>query len=146
MLADGRLHLQHGPIDLLIDAKGDAREVQQAYARAVDVFSPVLETLTDELEWLRTPLAADSGDVCFYGPVAQRMMAAIEPYRGVLITPMVAVAGAVADHVLQYVKQGTQLTRLAINNGGDISLALKDEETYRIGVCLLYTSPSPRDS
>ncbi len=134
VLADGRLHLQHGPIDLLIDAKGDAREVRQAYARAVDVFAPVLETLTDELEWLRTPLVSDSPDVRFSGPVAQRMMAATEPYRGVLLTPMVAVAGAVADHVLQYVKQGAQLTQLAINNGGDISLALQDEQTYRIGV------------
>ena len=134
MLADGRLHLQHGPIDLLIDAKGDAHEVRQAYARAVDVFAPVLETLTDELEWLRAPLAADSPDVRFSGPVAQRMLAAIEPYRGVLLTPMVAVAGAVADHVLQYVKQSAQLRRLAVNNGGDISLALQEDETYRIGV------------
>ena len=134
VLADGRLHLQHGPIDLLIDAKGEAHEVRQAYARAVDVFATVLETLTDELVELRTPLAADSPEVSFSGPVAQRMLASIEPYRGVLLTPMVAVAGAVADHVLQYVKQGAQLSRLAINNGGDISLELQEDETYRIGV------------
>ena len=146
VLADGRLHLQHGPIDLLIDAKGDEQEVRRAYSRAVDVFAPVLETLTDELAGLRTPLAANSPDVVFSGQVAQRMMAAIEPYRGVLLTPMVAVAGAVADHVLQYVKQGAQLTRLAINNGGDISLALEGEETYRIGVVADPSSSLHRDA
>lgn len=134
LLADGRLHLQHGPIDLLIDAKGDAEEVQQAYSRAVDAFDTVLETLTGELALLRTPLAECSQNTRATGPVAQRMFAAVEPYRGVFVTPMVAVAGAVADHVRQHAMKGGQLLRLAVNNGGDISLALQDKEVYRIGV------------
>ncbi|HKH67017.1 MAG TPA: phasin family protein, partial [Reyranella sp.] len=32
-LADGRLHLQHGPIDLVIEAFGAAAEVERAVAR-----------------------------------------------------------------------------------------------------------------
>lgn len=134
VLADGRLHLQHGPIDLLIDAKGTDSAVQDAYSRAVDVFDPVLETLTDELELLRTSLSNLSQGAHVTGPVAQRMMAAVEPFRGVLVTPMAAVAGAVADHVLQHVMKGGQLSRLAINNGGDISLALQGKEVYRVGI------------
>ena len=33
-LADGRLHLNHGPIDLIIEAFGESSEVEAGYAQA----------------------------------------------------------------------------------------------------------------
>ena len=55
--ADGsRLHLQHGPIDLIIEAWGDAAEVADAYRRAWDRFQPLLDELVAELPTLRRPL------------------------------------------------------------------------------------------
>jgi len=134
MLADGRMHLQHGPIDLLVDAKGDARNVQQAYEQAAVAFDDVLENLVDELPELRSPVGRDCHGLQLTGAVAQRMFDAVTPYRGTFVTPMIAVAGAVADHVLQYAAQGVQLDRLAINNGGDIALKLNEPDTYRVGV------------
>ena len=38
LLADGRLHLQHGPIDCLCRAWGEAGEVRAAYAQAAEMF------------------------------------------------------------------------------------------------------------
>ena len=52
-LADGRLHLQHGPIDLIIEAFGAADEVERAYGQAVERFGDILPTLVRELSILR---------------------------------------------------------------------------------------------
>ena len=52
-LADGRLHLQHGPIDLIIEAFGAVEEVERAYAQATERFGDILPTLVGELPLLR---------------------------------------------------------------------------------------------
>mgnify|MGYP003704168027 FL=1 len=55
VLPDGRLHLQHGPIDLVIEAFGAESEVQTAYRQATDRFPDILPTLVSELAILRRP-------------------------------------------------------------------------------------------
>ena len=130
MLPDGhRLHLQHGPIDLIIEAWGEPLEVQRAYAQATARFSDILDTLVSELPLLRAPVGEQPR-----GPVARRMHAAVWPYRDVFITPMAAVAGAVADEVLAAMTAGRALARAYVNNGGDIALHLASGETLRLGV------------
>jgi ApbE superfamily uncharacterized protein (UPF0280 family) len=57
-LPDGRLHLQHGPIDLIIEAFGATDEVERAYGQAVERFGDILPTLVRELPTLRRPWAA----------------------------------------------------------------------------------------
>ena len=100
-LPDGRrLHMQHGPIDLIIEAFGPAGEVRAAYRQAEARFDGLLATLVDELDLLRTPIAEITTDPA--GPVAQRMAAACRPHADDFVTPMAAVAGAVADEVLVY--------------------------------------------
>ena len=54
LLADGRrLHLQDGPIDLIVEAKGSEREVRMAYEAAAQRFTGLLDELCDELAELR---------------------------------------------------------------------------------------------
>lgn len=133
-LPDGRLHLQHGPIDLLVSLDGFAKAVADAEARALQAFAPVLETLVAELPALRLER---SGTNRFDGPVARRMSIAVRPWSHVFVTPMAAVAGAVADHVLAAMLDGTAgegLRRASVDNGGDIALWLAPGERYRIGV------------
>lgn len=132
LLPDGRLHLQHGPIDLLIGIEGDRSEVEAARRQAGARFADVLETLVAELPLLRIPLAADPPPLT--GPVATRMLAACWPHRAVYITPMAAVAGAVADEILAALVLGRRLRSAHVNNGGDIALWLADGESYRIGL------------
>lgn len=123
-----RLHLQHGPIDLLIKADGD-REC--AFAAATARFATVLEELVAELPLLRSPLLADSKKP--RGEVALRMDAACRIFtdRG-FITRMAAVAGSVADEVLAAMVARAPLRRAMVNNGGDIALHLARRETYAV--------------
>jgi ApbE superfamily uncharacterized protein (UPF0280 family) len=65
------------------------------------------------------------------------MWAAAEPYRAGFVTPMAAVAGAVAEAVLTALLQGGPLVRAAVNNGGDIALWLSpDAPPWRIGLAV----------
>ncbi|MEQ8356104.1 MAG: UPF0280 family protein [Kiloniellaceae bacterium] len=121
-LPDGRLHLQEGPIDLVIEAFGAAQQVARAYEAAAACFADVLPGLVAELAALRRPVEA--APETFEGPVARRMAAACQCHRGCFVTPMAAVAGAVADHVLAAMTEAAALTRAYVNDGGDIALHL----------------------
>ena len=60
LLADGRLHLQHGPIDLLISVDADETTKNAAFDRAKQCFVNVLEGLAQELTLLRRIINAPS--------------------------------------------------------------------------------------
>ncbi len=148
LLADGRrLHLQHGPIDIVAEAFGDAEERRLAYRQAAMRFETILAELVAELARLRQPITArrsgatsggrpwEPGEgLAVDGPVARRMVAAVWPYRRHYVTPMAAVAGAVADEVLAAMLAGRRLARAYVNDGGDIALHLAPGERLTAGL------------
>jgi ApbE superfamily uncharacterized protein (UPF0280 family) len=134
LLPDGRrLHLQDGPIDLIVKANGKEADVRAAYQAATRRFTGLLDELCDELAELR--LAADPARCALNGVVARRMHAAVAPFAtDYFITPMAAVAGAVAEEILGAMQDVAQLTRAYVNNGGDIALHLSGDETFTVGL------------
>jgi ApbE superfamily uncharacterized protein (UPF0280 family) len=119
MLPGGRLHLQDGPIDLVIQAHGAPVAVAEAYRAATLRMATVLDELCAELPLLRAPNARPAD-----GAIARLMQAAVQPYAAeCFITPMAAVAGAVAETVLAAMAD-IQLDRVTVNNGGDIAIRL----------------------
>lgn len=146
-LAAGRWHFQHGPIDLVIGAEGDSRDVALAHAAAWQRFETLLAELVGELALLRRPVVtppgagagpvdcpfAEPADCPFAGPVASRMWAACLPFRAGFITPMAAVAGAVAEEIIGcYRRPG--VARAWVNNGGDIALHLTPGQRVTVGL------------
>ena len=127
-----RLHLQHGPIDLIVEAFGAGGEVRTAYRQAQARFATVLEELVEELELLRRAVGPRRLRPC--GSVAARMEAAVWPHRRVFVTPMAAVAGAVADEVLAAAVANRKLAKAYVNNSGDIAVHLQPGETLRLGI------------
>ena len=125
-----RVHFQHGPIDLVIEACGKPAAVRAAYELAWQRFQGLLEGLVAELALLRSPVQQAQG---VNGPVARRMVKACRPYGEVFITPMAAVAGAVADEVLGALVM-VGVDKAYVNNGGDIALHLNPGECFRVGV------------
>ena len=132
MLSGNRLHLSEGPIDLVIWADGEAGAVTRAYRAAERRFDGLLAELCIELPLLRTPL--DENFLSLKGSIARRMAEACRPHRKVYITPMAAVAGAVAEAVLAAMTAAAPLTRAYVNDGGDIALHLTPGESLAIGV------------
>jgi uncharacterized protein len=131
LLPDGkRLHLQHGPIDLIIGADGTANQVQQAYLQAIARFNSVLDELVSELPVLRSEIPMLG--LGLKGLITRRMEQAVQPHWASRITPMAAVAGAVAQEILAALLAGTTLTRAFVNNGGDIAIHLARGEEFRL--------------
>jgi len=135
-LPDGRrIHLWHGPIDLVIEACGPAQAVAAAYAGASARFATILDELCAELPLLRS--GADRLERLPAGSVARRMLAAVAPFAAdTFITPMAAVAGAVAQEVLAAMRSaaGPGLTKAYVNNGGDIALHLAPDAHFDVGI------------
>jgi ApbE superfamily uncharacterized protein (UPF0280 family) len=133
-LADGRrLHLQDGPIDLIVEARGSETDLRAAYQAAVRRFTGLLDELCDELALLRQ--AADPARCLVEGPVARRMHDAVAPFAADhFITPMAAVAGSVAEEILGMMLREAPLERAYVNNGGDIALHLADGEQFTVGL------------
>ena len=127
-----RLHLQHGPIDLIVEAFGASGEVRAAYRQAQARFATVLAELVEELALLQSPIRPRRLRPC--GSVAARMESAVWPHRRVFVTPMAAVAGAVADEVLAAAVAGRELAKAYVNNSGDIAVHLQPWQTLRLGI------------
>jgi ApbE superfamily uncharacterized protein (UPF0280 family) len=133
-LSDGRrLHLQDGPIDLIIEAHGSEANLRAAYDAAVRRFTGLLDELCDELPALRK--AADPEHCLLEGSVARCMHAAVAPFAADhFITPMAAVAGSVAEEILGAMVREAPLDRAYVNNGGDIALHLAGGEQFTVGL------------
>ena len=156
-LPDGRrLHLHHGPIDLIVSAEGAERNA--ALAAAVARFDGLLEGLVAELDVLRRPIGPmespgvkhraapvppPSGRALhappdgpgaaltkLNNPTAIRMIRAVAPFNDTFVTPMAAVAGSVADEILMAMTEH-HLTKATVNNGGDIAFHLTQGQTFR---------------
>jgi ApbE superfamily uncharacterized protein (UPF0280 family) len=134
MLPDGRrVHMQDGPIDLVMEAFGSADEIGVAYRAAASRFVSVLDELCGELSRLRQPASFDNPPLC--GAVARRMVEAVRPHAARhFITPMAAVAGAVAEEILESMTNAATLARAYVNDGGDIALYLTAGERFTIGM------------
>jgi uncharacterized protein len=136
LLPGDRLHLQHGPIDLIIHADGPGRHA--AYRAAQQRFDHVLQELVDDLPLLHQP--PDSTNLP-QNPIALAMASATLPFTtDTFITAMAAVAGAVADDILSHMAQH-RLTRAYVNNGGDIAFYLTPGQTLTTAVHALDGTP-----
>ena len=133
LLSDGRrLHLQDGPIDLIVEAGGRTDEVRTAHEAAARRFTGLLDELCAELPELRTAAGMQAS---LKGVVARRMHAAVVPYAAdCFITPMAAVAGSVAEEILGAMLSAATLDRAYVNNGGDIALHLGRGEHFSVGL------------
>jgi ApbE superfamily uncharacterized protein (UPF0280 family) len=134
LLADGkRLHLQDGPIDLIVEANGREADVRAAYAAATERFTGLLDELCAELAELRS--AADPSRSSLTGVVARRMYTVVAPFaKDCFITPMAAVAGSVAEEILGAMLAAAPLDRAYVNNGGDIALYLTGDAHFSVGL------------
>ncbi len=130
------LHLNHGPIDLLLHAEGEPAEVRAAYQNAERRFTTVLADLVRELPLLRRELSTSEAepDAAPSGSVARQMYRACIPYHCDRLSPMAAVAGAVADCMLVALNEKARLRRSWVNNGGDIAFSLGCGQRFRCGV------------
>lgn len=130
-LPGDRLHLNHGPIDVVLKAWGTPEVVRAATRAAARGFPRILPMLMEEIKELKKPISKKPK---VKGSIAARMVAAAEPFSDVFVTPMAAVAGSVAEALLEVMLKAGPLDRAYVNDGGDIAVHLTPGHALTLGV------------
>ena len=123
---DNRLFLQHGPTNIVIEALGIDKSL--AYLNAKNYFETLLEELVLDLTLLKKEVVLNTK---FNNKISQSMQDATERFKPSFITPMAAVAGSIADNILKVLIDDTHLEKAYVNNGGDISFYLNENQTMK---------------
>ncbi|RMG96275.1 MAG: hypothetical protein D6708_02575, partial [Candidatus Dadabacteria bacterium] len=130
-LPDGRLRVEKGPLSMVIAARWGA---DPRGGPLLDAGSYALELL-DVLAAHRRLLAVDARRIRNaepLPPVVRAMWAAAARFPDRFVTPLVAVAGAVADFVAEFlVRQGASW--VVVSNGGDVAVRLAPGERASVG-------------
>jgi ApbE superfamily uncharacterized protein (UPF0280 family) len=130
-LPGDRLHLSHGPIDVVLRAWADPAVVRRAYRAVAARFAAILPELVAELDVLRAPVGDRPAPT---SPVGRRMHAACAPFADVFVTPMAAVAGSVADELMAMLLAAGPVRRAYVNDGGDVAVHVAPGETLDVGL------------
>ena len=123
---DNRLFLNHGPIDIVLEAFGKDKPL--AYEKAKKYFSTLLNELVLDMDLLKKEVVPHRN---FNNKISQSMQNATEKFYPDFITPMAAVAGSVADNILNVLVKDTKLEKAYVNNGGDVSFYLTENQTVK---------------
>ena len=121
-----RLFLNHGPIDIVLEAFGKDKPL--AYEKAKKYFSTLLNELVLDMDLLKKEVVPHRN---FNNKISQSMQNATEKFYPEFITPMAAVAGSVADNILNVLVKDSQLEKAYVNNGGDVSFYLTENQTVK---------------
>lgn len=137
-LPGGRAVLaEHGPLRLVIQAfSGEKPEIKFATEAAYYGFE-CLARVAGEMPLLRQrhPLILGTG----HDEIASTMIENVRRIGDEDLTPMAAVAGTIADFVADYLFRD-KITRVIVDNGGDIAIRLQPGEVVRVGFRPVITS------
>ena len=69
-----------------------------------------------------------------YPRVMEKMIASAKQVGDPTVTPLIGVAGAIADEIADFVFNNDGVSKVIVNNGGDIALRLRGEEKVKVGI------------
>lgn len=131
-LPGGRAVLaENGPLRMVIQAWQGPEPCQEPAAEAAEYAFDCLKRVAGQLPVLkRWP-----GDIHQLPsePISREMIASVRAVGDADLTPMAAVAGTLADAVADWLF-GKGMSRVIVDNGGDIAIRLAPGETARVGL------------
>ncbi|MBC7347429.1 MAG: UPF0280 family protein [Clostridia bacterium] len=130
--APGRVRVEYGPVSMVIRAEAGGVPLTEAAIKGAEAAVANLDALARFQEVARRPITRVAESEA-YPPVLRRMIDAARRTGAADVTPMVAVAGAMAELVGETVVAAGAKT-VIVDNGGDIALFLEPHRTIRVGV------------
>ncbi|HMK34437.1 MAG TPA: hypothetical protein VK463_05175 [Desulfomonilaceae bacterium] len=131
LLGDGTVLAECGPMRMFIGGSVRGVQQQEICAEAAEKAVAFFEEIAANRDSIRAPFSA----LC--EPPRQLlthvMWEAVARVGDDDLTPMAAVAGTLADAVADFLTT-RGLTKIVVNNGGDVALRLKDNETATVGI------------
>ncbi|MCF8070490.1 MAG: FAD:protein FMN transferase [Desulfobacterales bacterium] len=131
MIADGHCIVDCGPMLLSIQATKNQRTQTSALTEAAEKSISFLERVAVWKKTLSMPVKQISNIPD--DEIALRMYQSVTAVGDEDLTPMAAVAGTIADFVADWLfDEG--MTKVIVNNGGDIAIRLRDNESTTVGI------------
>lgn len=120
-----------GPMRMFIEASRDGEARPAICRRAAIEATSFLEQVAQYRAFLRKPAA--EADPPTVGSLAHVMWQAARIIGDQDLTPMAAVAGTIADATADFLED-RGMTRVVVNNGGDLAIRLKGDERVFVGI------------
>jgi ApbE superfamily uncharacterized protein (UPF0280 family) len=121
-----------GPATLVVNGEKDGKSYAFDKTRLVEQVEEILADIRDCLPVLKQK-AHKIRRTAYLPVVARRMVDAVKAVDETSLTPMAAVAGAVAEQLKEWLI-GEGLEFLSVNNGGDIAIVNKRSKPVSIGI------------
>jgi uncharacterized protein len=130
-LGDDTVLVECGPMRMFIEGSIRGTPQPEACLRAANEAVGFLEQIAGHMDKARRPawMLPEPPRVL----LVHSMWSAVTAVGDPDLTPMAAVAGAIADATADFLASGG-LTRVVVNNGGDVALRLTAGETVTVGI------------
>lgn len=130
-LGDGRVFIDYGPVSMVLAASDGERMLSGLCADCFHIVQTALKELAEYLPVLRRfPSEINPEELT---GLPRKMAEAVLSVGEPTLTPMAAVAGAIADTAADWIfERGASL--VTVNNGGDIAVRLREGRSLRVGI------------
>lgn len=133
ILSDGSIYVDVGPVQMRVHVwQGERPRTDLARAGADKAYY-LLEELSEHRGAITSNILVVNPDPA-YPRVVNRMIESVRKTGDASMTPLAAVAGTVADEVADFICGLEPVTKVVVNNGGDIAIRLQEGASVRIGV------------
>jgi ApbE superfamily uncharacterized protein (UPF0280 family) len=132
-LSDGTVVVSKGPMVLSILAcKGKNPNLTLAQLGAKKALSLLEDLAKFRAVVTQNILKVESND--YYPSVVNKMIHSVKEVSDQTMTPLVCVAGTVADEVADCIFEHQEISKVIVNNGGDVAIRLRDQESAKVGI------------
>ncbi len=133
ILDDQRVLVDYGPITMTISAQKDKIVNLSAAQLGGSKAIADLDCLAEHLAILKQPIAQIPDQISDLA-ILNKMIAATKLLKDNSFTPLVCVAGAFSDTVVNHIKNNSDCDYIIANNGGDIAFYLANNQIFKVGI------------
>ena len=130
---DGTVIVRRGPMLMSIFVSDGEKPITHLAKEGAQTALEVLETLA-KFRNVITRNIGEIGSSESLPPIVRKMVSASRKFEDPTVTPLIAVAGAGADEVADFIFNTGHANKVVVNNGGDIAIRLKNDEVVRVGI------------
>lgn len=139
LIEDGVVLVSSGPLHMTIKASQRGIPLTGLARSGADFALEILRQQAEYLPVIKQRVASLSVDRG-YPEVVNLMISSCQRINDPLLTPLAAVAGAASDMVADYIAN-YNATKIVVDNGGDIAIRIKGDESVKVGLRLNLARP-----
>jgi ApbE superfamily uncharacterized protein (UPF0280 family) len=132
LLQDDSVLVDVGPMTMVIRAEANGKSLPEWAEAGANEGLRALTEVASFKKLLFRRVCGIKEDASF-PQVVNRMVDATRAMKDSSLTPMAAVAGSISDEVADFLFHRRDITKVVVNNGGDIAVRLRGNDSVTVG-------------